>query len=337
MLPEYDNIAQGAFRCSLYVAPSREANLLHPRSILLPSERRIPARKAKVIMPFDISNWMGRVDDSKKLSELSIPGTHDSASRYIDSNRLTTQTDGILEQLNAGIRFLDIRVGYTNNKFLLYHEDVFLNLGFAEVRDTCRDFLLAHPKESIILSLKKEDDAPSGGNEKGVTFQGRFQKFVDVHPKLFYLENAIPTLKQAQGKIVLFRRFALDKGATAPLGINAYDGFPDNATKTIEGPPKLRIQDEFGIKNTSKADKYKAIEKILKEAVAPGHRDVLYVNFSSAAGVIPRDFPLLAAAFINPRLIEYFKANTRGRFGIVAMDFQTTELNTLIVQTNGIS
>lgn len=298
-------------------------------------------------MPFDISNWMSLVDDSKRLSELSIPGTHDSGARYIDptiyktrnSPRLTTQTDGIREQLDSGIRFLDIRVGYTKGRFLLYHENAFENLGFADVRNMCSEFLASHPRETIILSLKKEDDAPEGDNPKDLTFQGRFNEFVKTSRNgLWYLKNAIPTLKDVRGKIVLYRRFALDKGTTE-LGIDAFDGYTTasgGATFTLEGPnrPKLRIQDEFGQLSTSKASKYTAIEKVLREALAPEHKEVLYVNFASAAGVVPVDFPLSVANFINPKLITYFNAHEKGRFGIVAMDFQTVELNTLIARTN---
>jgi 1-phosphatidylinositol phosphodiesterase len=299
-------------------------------------------------MPFDISNWMGLVGDAKKLSELSIPGTHDSGARYIDptvyklrkSPRLTTQTAGIREQLDAGIRFLDIRVGYTKGRFLLYHEDAFENLGFADVRNICSEFLTAHPKETIILSLKKEDDAPDGGNPKDGTFQGRFNEFVKTsRTGLWYLQNAIPTLKEVRGKIVLYRRFALDKGTTT-LGINAFDKYTTadgGATFTLESPPtrpKLRIQDEYGQLSTSKASKKAAIEKVFVEALLPGHENVLYVNFTSAAGVVPVDFPLSVANYINPWLITYLNGHAKGRLGIVAMDFQTVELNTLIARTN---
>jgi 1-phosphatidylinositol phosphodiesterase len=287
-------------------------------------------------MTFDISNWMGLVNDSKKLSELSIPGTHNSAARYIDSNRLTTQTDGIREQLDAGIRFLDIRVGYTGGGFQLYHEDVSLNLRFGPLRDILKTFLKSHPRETIIMSLKKEDDAPEGDNAKGVNFAARFDQYVAEDPSLWYLRNAIPTLGEVRGKIVLFRRFSLAKGAAA-RGINAFDGFPGGnggSTGTIEGPPKLRIQDEFGLKSTKITSKWSAIEKILKEASAPGHADVLYVNYCSAAGIVVNDFPLSASNYINPRIVTYFNANKKGRFGIVVTDFQTTEINTLIAGTN---
>ncbi|HEU4559461.1 MAG TPA: phosphatidylinositol-specific phospholipase C [Longimicrobium sp.] len=294
-------------------------------------------------MTFPTATWMDLVGGSKLLSELSIPGTHDSGSRYIDGTtlpvgskgiRLTTQTDSIREQLDAGIRFLDIRVGFTDGEFLLYHEDVSLNLSFGEVRDICRAFLLSNPRETIIMSLKLEEEAPDS-NRGGKTFQGRFDDYVAETPTLWYLENTIPKLSDARKKIVLFRRF----DATGTLGINAVDGFPDDTTGTTTGSPKLRIQDQFNQAATSKETKYTAVKDLLNEASEPetaANRGALFLNFSSAAGAgsVANDFPLSVANFINPRLVNYFNGKTTGRFGIVAMDFQTTVLNTLIIRTN---
>lgn len=297
-------------------------------------------------MPLDLANWMSSLDGSKKISELSIPGTHDSASRYIDptehplddSPRLTTQTAGIREQLDSGIRFLDIRVGYTDGAFKLYHENVYLNLAFGPLRDTCKSFLDAHPGETIILSLKKEDAAPGGGNEDDVTFQGRFSLYVGQNPNLWYLDNKIPKLGTARGKIVLFRRFELQTGTA--LGINAFDGFPDKDTKTINlvGSQKLVVQDEFDQTRaeTTKASKWTAVKDLLDQAKRDSAEETLYLNFGSAAGGVPVDFPLSVANYINPHFLGYFDANPSGRFGIVAMDFQTTQLNRAIVQTNGL-
>lgn len=290
-------------------------------------------------MPLDLSNWMGLLADSKLLSELSIPGTHDSASRYLNDPRLVTQTASIGEQLGAGIRFLDIRVGYAGGRFRLYHEDTYLNLRFGQVRDVCKTFLQSHPRETIIMSLKKEDKAPSDGNVKGVNFQSRFAQYVAETPKLWYLGNNIPTLGDARGKIVLFRRFAIDKATPTDVGINAFDEYPNPAggsTFTIKGPPKLEVQDEFGLLNTKIASKWDAIEKLLTRASAPGNTSVLYVNFCSAAGKLEVDYPLSATSTINPKLEAYFTSHPKGRFGIVLTDFQTTDINTRIVRTNGI-
>jgi 1-phosphatidylinositol phosphodiesterase len=85
----------------------------------------------------------------------------------------------------------------------------------------------------------------------------------------------------------------------------------------------------------TKAKKYDAVLELLTEASGTeGDAATLYVNFASAAGAVPVDFPLSVANYINPLLLDYFRAHRTGRFGIVPMDFQTSELNTLIVQTN---
>jgi len=298
-------------------------------------------------MTLDLANWMSLLDGSKKLSEFSIPGTHDSASIVQRSlgERLQTQTRSLEEQLQDGIRFFDIRVGYTGTRFLLYHESSYLNLRFGPVRDIFRAFLRAHPRETIILSLKKENGAPDGGNEKGVTFQARFDQYVAESPNLWYLQNAIPTLDEARGKIVLFRRFALDKGTTTPRGINAYSdskgkpAFEDNATFTITGPPRLEIQDRYSQRFTNtRATKWEAIEKLLNAARARGNRNVLFVNFISAAGIlhnaIDDDFPNAVANDLNPKLASYLKGHPQGRFGVVLTDFEKTEINTLLIRSN---
>ena len=48
--------------------------------------------------------WMGELDDSHLLSELSIPGTHDSGAEAPEQVGAATQTWNIYEQLQAGIR-----------------------------------------------------------------------------------------------------------------------------------------------------------------------------------------------------------------------------------------
>jgi 1-phosphatidylinositol phosphodiesterase len=172
----------------------------------------------------------------------------------------------------------------------------------------------------------------------GVTFQQRFNTYYSERTNLWNLTSEIPVLRDVRGKIVLFRRFQLDTNQPAlPLpqnpGINAFNDFPDNDTGTIDGPPKLIIQDKFS-QTISKAAKWTAVQQLLNQASGDQGSDVLYVNFASAAGTAPVDFPLSVANYINPRLINYFNGK-RGRFGIVPMDFQTRELNTLIIQTNG--
>jgi 1-phosphatidylinositol phosphodiesterase len=299
-------------------------------------------------LTYDIANWMSLVNDSKMLSELSIPGTHDSAAMKrpgFDSERLTTQTRTLREQLDAGVRFLDLRCGYVDKEFGLYHETTSLHLTFAAARDVCKQFLNDHPRETIIASIKNEYEGR--GNDSAVSFQARFQQYVDETPGLWYLDNAIPTLGEVRKKIVLFRRFPLDK-AMSPTGINAFDGFPDNETKTIDGPPTLTIQDRYSLVTYGGEDaksrliiKWETVEATLKKASSDTDTDrgrsVLYVNFSSAAGVTAPKYPRAAAEFINPKLESYFEVQgSQGRFGIIPRDYEALfgDVNPRIAHAN---
>jgi 1-phosphatidylinositol phosphodiesterase len=302
--------------------------------------------------------WMDLIKGSTLLSELSIPGTHNSGSinPASQADRLTTQNRTIAEQLGDGIRFLDIRVGYTNNAFALYHEDVSVGLTFQSVLDTCKTFLANHPREAIIMSVKLEDDAPTTGNTadpvtgKVKTFQERFDAYAASlknanGDEIFYQGSTIPTLHTVRGMIVLFRRFALDAGtAAAGHGINAFARFQHDATFTITGQADLEIQDQFaqsGANTRTRAQKFAAIKELLDGASGPaGKADTLYVNFTSAAGIVKNafdnDFPQPVAADINPMVEDYFEedAHKHGRFGIVVMDFETAARSRLVIRTN---
>src|SRR4051812_29463793 len=79
------------------------------------------------------SAWMACQNDSLYVSQLSIPGTHDTGALWADDGvqciaayRYTiAQTMNTFDQLNAGVRFLDIRFGSeswtTNPRLRVYH------------------------------------------------------------------------------------------------------------------------------------------------------------------------------------------------------------------------
>src|SRR5262245_27175119 len=52
--------------------------------------------------------WMKKLADSKKLSELTIPGTHDTCALH-GGDIPKCQAWSLKDQLEAGIRFIDIR------------------------------------------------------------------------------------------------------------------------------------------------------------------------------------------------------------------------------------
>jgi hypothetical protein len=70
------------------------------------------------------ADWMSWVPDDVLLSELSLPGTHDTSAYTIFAALVPwtqTQTMDFRNQLLAGIRVMDIRVSHQNDSLWLYH------------------------------------------------------------------------------------------------------------------------------------------------------------------------------------------------------------------------
>ena len=102
-------------------------------------------------------SWMSFLKDETKISALSIPGTHDSGATSGGSLG-QCQSDDIKTQLEAGVRFLDIRVKAVNGVLKVYHGIVSMNLSFEEdIMDICKTFLAENPGETILMSIKNED------------------------------------------------------------------------------------------------------------------------------------------------------------------------------------
>ena len=271
---------------------------------------------------------MGSLRDNPRLSELSIPGTHDAGARYERLyGTIQCQTLTIPEQLRAGVRFLDIRCRHVKNTFLIYHGPVYQRLTFDEVLNGCSAFLRANPTECIIMSVK-EENRPSANTR---AFEDTFDAFVAKEPALWLLTENIPALSQAKGRIVLFRRFI---SSHAPKGINA-SRWPDNQSFTNSSPAgRLRVQDCYKVRDNK--GKWSAIQSLYEEAGA-WDRDCLYVNFAS--GYSTSTFLGLSriravCKVINPSLAAYFAAQGPRRYGITLMDFADERKCSLIIATN---
>ena len=68
--------------------------------------------------------WMSRIPDNTKLSAISIPGTHDSATQYCTLGYLTScQDESMYNQMRDGYRYMDVRLMLNddNSGFILNH------------------------------------------------------------------------------------------------------------------------------------------------------------------------------------------------------------------------
>lgn len=70
----------------------------------------------------DASNWMEAISGETKLSSMSIPGTHDSATQYVSLSPIfQCQDTDIQTQLENVYRYLDIRLVLKNDNLILKH------------------------------------------------------------------------------------------------------------------------------------------------------------------------------------------------------------------------
>jgi 1-phosphatidylinositol phosphodiesterase len=272
-----------------------------------------------------LSDWMSAQNPDTLLSALSIPGAHDAAATHEPlAGTAACQTLALAEQLALGIRFLDIRCRHVRDSFAIYHGVIDQQLTFDQVEATCRQFLTQHPTECIIMSLKEESTAI----ENTRSFAQTFDNYVAPNPTLWYLADGVPTLRQAAGKIILFRRFS----APGPNGLDA-SRWPDNRTFTIAGTAPMRVQDHYIVPDN--AAKWTDISGLLDEA-RTGSPETLFINFTSgyhpALLGIP-DIPTVAHD-MHDRLAAYFKENPSGHHGIILLDFASPTLCAAIIRSN---
>lgn len=148
--------------------------------------------------------WMSHVPSNFKLSYLSLPGTHDTMSR-IGGDAVQTQSMDLQNQLDAGIRVLDIRIGFGGNSFGLSHNFVPQSGMFDNVLDTVINFLKSHPSETVLMRVKYEFDF--GLNTR--TFE---QVFLDYwngsrSPYFWRGTNHNPPMAEIRGTIVVLQDF----------------------------------------------------------------------------------------------------------------------------------
>ncbi len=269
---------------------------------------------------------MGSLNGRKSLSQLSIPGTHNTGALYEPFYGTSKCQDlTIADQLAVGVRYLDIRCRHVDNAFAIYHGPISQHLTFPRVVTACIDFLADNPTECVVMSVN-EERVPSRNTR---TFEETFASYVAEHSERWELGTITPTLDEAKGKIVLLRRFPAE---SYQKGIDA-SGWPVNATFTIDGLVKLRIQDEYIVPDN--LAKLAAIRSLYDEARS-ANDEILYLNYTSGYRRGLLGFPNIRVVsdFINPAVSRYLNESAQGKFGITIMDFANKAISALVIATN---
>ena len=290
------------------------------------------------------ADWMADLDDGLRLNEIVLPGTHDSATQYVQL-ALFSRCQGLSigEQLEAGYRYLDIRLGFDNARDMKTWELKLMH-GFTSckagplpwgeslyldaVLEQCCAFLKAHPTETVVFAVKQEH-----GDESVAEFETWLNTYLKQNEDLWLLTDELPILGEARGKLVLLRRYEDEAGLGAEAGIpllwpnqNGNEDVTKHTEMTDNGSYRLWVQDryEYGAE-----DKWTAFQSGLKE---PGiGEDDLSIHFLSTKGTLPYGHPYYFAKTLNARLLELLTEELRGW---IVIDFADADLAAHIWSAN---
>ncbi|WLF77551.1 hypothetical protein PVL30_001269 [Lodderomyces elongisporus] len=276
----------------------------------------------------DYKHWIGQVSDDTRISKLSIPGTHNSAACHTALPSVQCQGASVTEQLEHGVRFLDIRVGRLfvgDNKddLQVIHGKFPVKIPFPlKLTDTLKevyDFLEHNKSETVIVSIKQEgsDDWDNKNDEFGKLI---WNNYVSKNKDRWYLKTDIPRVGDARGKAILFRRFGVqDENLKNQFGFSA-NFWTYNTTDDDRGT--FVVQDYCEVQTAQDLPKkIQYVKDLAKKAqeYTQSHDDKLFVNFTSGSNFFDREcWPEpVAKAMVEGNIQDTFHKGV----GVIVLDY----------------
>ncbi len=293
-----------------------------------------------------MNNWMKNLSDNTLISEINLPGTHDSCTCRVQFAFLSKcQKMNITQQLNAGIRYLDIRVEKDGEKLKLVHDiadcknpkNKSKKLFLDDVINDCKNFLSQNPTEAILFCYKRDD----GANQEE-TFDTFFKNHLE-NESVWYKENRIPTLKEIRGKIVLLNRDNVDKSNeiytdfNTGINLSTWVYQKENVERIYETAELLSrngsitgkaftVQDLYGLTPQKKWDL--AVLPFLKN---PPEANNILITFFSCGSLFYN--PKRSAEYINKRLADVPLEKGK-KYGWIILDYPTEKFIKEIINSN---
>lgn len=296
-----------------------------------------------------VKDWLKQIPDDTRVCDINLPGTHDSAARFVlFSGFVRCQNKSITDQLDMGIRFLDLRVEADGERLKLVHSVIDCRKGrFSRKRLYMDDvlaevfaFLEQHPTEAVFLLFKHDD----GALPPAPTFDLFYERHVARETR-FFTENRIPRLGEVRGKAVLLNRCDLteyaEKYNDANSGINLANWpeqggyYPDWQVETPirrrsgEGTMgTLYLQDFYRLPPREKWQ-----NAVLPTLNGAARHNGLVLNYCSATNGLlgPRAFEKKMS-----RKIAAFEPAGGRKLGWIILDFPKQETVERIIRSNGV-
>jgi len=254
--------------------------------------------------------WMSCCSPETLITQLLLPGTHDTMTATCPERYYHTQTMALEEQLTAGVRFLDLRL---RREMKAAHRAWISDIDADQIFSACAAFLMQHPTEMLLVRIQNANEKKDDYEAYGAALKEKIEKWSEL---FYHWEEGQPawmTLRECAGKIVAiecsppamhFGRIHAHKWA---------ENWHDNAA--------ISLQDLWD--GPTLAEKQEAIRAQMEASCCLPHI-VLSLSHISATNGAP-GFPDAFADVLNPYSLalmgEYPKAH-----GVLIYDFITPEI-----------
>ena len=266
---------------------------------------------------------MKYINNSINITSLAIPGTHNSCSNKFHEQqksdvqfRMINQIWSINEQLNAGIRYFDLRPGYKyiyhGNYSTIYTLDYVLNL--------FKNFLEKYPSEFLIVRFKYSN---LSWVDNPFSIENYLVKIIKKYDKLFYKLKEFPKIKDIRGKIYPFVEL---------FEYSNFTNWTDSVNKTFY------LQDYFELKIKFFYQRPREIKKkrnLIKEYIklAKNMEDnILIINHCSA-----KNKYIKATSFYTSLMFNEVPFKEKNLKGVFVFDFPSELLIKHIINQNLLS
>lgn len=178
---------------------------------------RIAAVALTLALATQANDWMAAIDDAAYINQISIPGTHDSATGHgwtgflgsiAGASSATTQSKTLAEQWDCGVRAFDLRPGYVDGSLEIFHGVCQTQLSLADALDIICAKLDEHPTEFAIILTRHESDGDSNTPEWAPTMAELLEQEPYASHLITY--NPLLTAGELRGKFVMLSRDAFD-------------------------------------------------------------------------------------------------------------------------------
>lgn len=278
----------------------------------------------------DYKTWLLELDDNTKIGTLAIPGTHNSEACHTALPSVQCQGESITDQLEHGVRFLDIRAGKyplksgdEANELTVVHGVFPVRIPFpkklSDTLDEIYEFVDNNKSETVIVSIKQEGTG-EWNNDADEFANLIWDKYVNPNKDKWSLGTNLPKLGDARGKVILFRRFGVrNDDRRNQFGFEA-SSWKYNCTEDDRG--QFCVQDFCEIQTEDDIPKKVQYVKDMANKAAEYNKsnsDKLFINFTSGSNFFDHAcWPQqVATAMEEHKLEESFHRGS----GIVVLDY----------------